>query len=148
MLFGLIPAFSSAVYLSCIVKPLSQCVHIQVGFMFFLLINDTTMHATKIPTWIVVMRAGLMFICDENFQFYVGQVPMLVYSKVLVLFNIHAFFLFFRIRYPPFTDKNVQTGKWLLVPKIKNESSYFTYIILLVCIVVAVISLVLQVSDE
>ena len=60
---------------------------------------------------------------------------------------VHAFFLFFRIRYPPFTDKNVQTGKWLLVPKIKNESSYFTYIILLACIVVAVISLVLQVSE-
>lgn len=63
-----------------------------------------------------------------------------MFRCVYLMYHFH-----FRIRYPPFTDKKVRTGKMLLVPKIKEGSSYFMYI-LLVCVVIAVIAVVLKVS--
>lgn len=55
-------------------------------------------------------------------------------------------FCTFRMRYPPYTEKNVQMGKRLVVPKEKKGSGYFTYL-LLACVVAAVIGVLLKVSD-
>ena len=51
------------------------------------------------------------------------------------------------MRYPPYTEKNVQMGTRLVVPKEKKGSGYFTYL-LLACVVVAVIGVLLKVSDQ